>query len=70
MRSAGPNDQRSERPRIYISPGVMAGFGSMAFGAIWFFVGLAANRIYFYAPVVFFLGLVAVIRGFLGYAED
>jgi hypothetical protein len=68
--SADPNDRPYERPRIYISPGVMGGFGSMAFGAIWFFVGLSANRIYFYAPVLFFLGLVAVVRGFLGYSEE
>jgi hypothetical protein len=43
------------------------GFG---FGAILFGVGLANNRVYFYAPVLFFLGLIAVIRGFLGYEEE
>ena len=69
-RTASPDDQHYERPRIHISPAVMGGLGSMTFGAIWFFVGLAGNRIYFYAPVLFFFGLVAVIRGVLGYAED
>ncbi|MBA4064131.1 MAG: hypothetical protein C0501_10540 [Isosphaera sp.] len=67
-----PAEEREhyQRPRIYISPGVLGGLASMVFGAGWFFVGLAADTIYLYAPVVFFLGLVAVVRGVLGHPED
>jgi hypothetical protein len=35
-----------------------------------FFVGMANNRIYIFAPVIFFLGLITVVRGFLGHEED
>lgn len=69
-RSASESESRYQRPRIYISPGVMGGIGSMILGAVWFFLGLAADRIYIFAPVVFFMGLLAVIRGFLGHPED
>jgi hypothetical protein len=69
-RSANPEERGYEQPRIHITPAVMGGLLSMAFGAIWFFLGLAGNRIYFYAPVMFCLGLFAVIRGLLGYSED
>jgi hypothetical protein len=67
-----PAEEREhyQRPRIYISPGVLGGLASMVLGAAWFFVGMANNRIYFYAPVVFVFGLVAVGRGLLGHPED
>jgi hypothetical protein len=69
-RPADGDDSRSERPRIYISPAVMGGIGSMLLGAVLFFVGMANNRIYIFAPVIFFLGLITVIRGFLGHEEE
>ncbi len=36
----------------------------MVGAAVWFFVGLAANVIYFYPPVLFIIGLVTVLKGF------
>ncbi len=38
----------------------------MAGAVIWFVVGLAAGWIFFYPPVLFVLGIVAVVRGFMG----
>ena len=38
----------------------------VAGAAIWFFAGLAAGRIYFYPPILFCLGIGAIINGFRG----
>ncbi len=38
----------------------------MVGAAVWFFAGLAAGYIYPYAPILFVLGIGAVIRGFTG----
>ena len=46
--------------------GVLAGIAMMAIAATWFFLGLSANRIFFYPPVLFVIGLVAVGKGLLG----
>lgn len=51
---------------IAIHPEIIAGLGMMAGAAIWFYVGLAANRIYIYPPILFCLGIAAIIRGFTG----
>lgn len=61
---------RSRRPAIAISPGILGGLGAMLFAVIWFVLGLSVNRIYFYPPIMFVFGLVAVVRGLLGYSED
>lgn len=58
------------RPAIHISPAVLGGVGSMILAAVWFGLGWAAGRIYFYPPILFLFGLVAVVRGVLGYSED
>ena len=33
---------------------------------VWFFVGLKAGWIFYYPPVLFVIGLVAVLKGLLG----
>ena len=58
------------RPAIHISPAVLGGVGSMILAVVWFGLGWAAGRIYFYPPILFLFGLVAVVRGVLGYSED
>lgn len=70
LKKSRKGSERGGRPRIYISPGVMGGIGSMVLAAIWFVAGLAADRIFLYPPIMFVLGFVAVIRGLLGHAED
>src|SRR5262249_34964967 len=75
MKSAGrPKPHRSSRPSdsgrsgstIVINPAVVAGLLMMAGAAIWFFVGLAVGIIYLYPPILFVLGIGAIIRGFTG----
>lgn len=55
---------------IHISPAVLSGLGMMALAAVWFGLGWSAGRIYFYPPILFVFGLVAVVRGLLGHSED
>src|SRR5207247_6470440 len=51
---------------IAIHPSILPGLAMMAGAAIWFFVGLAAGRIFFYPPILFCLGIAAIITGFRG----
>ncbi|AWM42049.1 hypothetical protein C1280_37040 [Gemmata obscuriglobus] len=55
---------------IHISSGVLGGCGMMLGAVVWFGLGWAAGVIYFYPPVLFVFGLVAVVRGLLGHSED
>ena len=57
-------------PRIYLSPGIITGLLMMVGAVVWFVLGLLADRIFFYPPIMFVLGLVAVVRGLLGRPED
>jgi hypothetical protein len=43
--------------------GVVGGLAMMAIAGIWFFVALAKGIIFFYPPVLFFIGLIATING-------
>ena len=62
--------QSIERPPLLgfatTSAGLMGGTFMMVVAVGWFVVGVfAASRIYFYPTVLFFVGLVAVIRGLM-----
>lgn len=63
-----PRREESERPgfAIAIHPSIIIGVLMMIGAAVWFFLGLAANRIFFYPPVLFLLGIGSIIRGFKG----
>lgn len=43
--------------------GVLGGIGLMVLAAVWFVGGLMANRIFFYPPILFILGMGSVIKG-------
>jgi hypothetical protein len=43
--------------------GILGGLGLMLLAIVWFFGGLAAGIIFFYPPVLFIIGIVAVVRG-------
>lgn len=65
--------ERSERAGtsgIHITPGVLGGLFSMLIGGVWFVLALSGDRISIFAPIVFLSGLVAVVRGLLGYSEE
>jgi len=46
-----------------VKKGVLGGVVMIAIAIVWFVVGLAANRIFFYPPILLIIGVVAVIKG-------
>lgn len=44
---------------------VLSGLGTMAFGALLLFGGLAVGRIFFLAPILIIIGFVTMIRGLI-----
>jgi hypothetical protein len=59
-RSAQRDEGPFEFERKGMDSGIMGGIGLMLIAVVWFFAGMAAGYIYFYPPVLFFIGLVAV----------
>jgi hypothetical protein len=47
-----------------LNAGVIGGFLTMLIAIVWLVVGMAAGRIFIYAPVLFVFGFIAMIRGF------
>ena len=45
---------------------MLGGLAMMLIAAVWFVVGLKAEVIFFYPPVMFVLGIVAVFKGMCG----
>jgi hypothetical protein len=62
--------ERRRAPRIVVSPAVAGGALAMIGAVVWFVVGLTANRVYIYPPIMFVLGLIAVVKGLLGHPEE
>jgi 1,4-dihydroxy-2-naphthoate octaprenyltransferase len=69
-RSRDDDDERGGYSRVYVSPAVITGVLMMVGAAVWFFGALALGVIFIYPPILFVLGLVAVVKGFLGHEED
>lgn len=46
-----------------LQKGVLGGVAMIAIAIVWFVLGLAANRIFFYPPILLIIGVVAVIKG-------
>jgi hypothetical protein len=51
---------------IAVHPSIIVGLLMLLGAVVWFFLGLAAGRIFFYPPIMFVLGIGAIIRGFKG----
>jgi hypothetical protein len=49
-----------------VNGSVLGGLAMMVGALVWFFVGLAAGYIFFYPPVLFVLGIVALVKGLAG----
>lgn len=49
-----------------VGSGILGGIGLMVGAVVWFVLGLMADRIFFYPPIMFIIGLVAVIKGLIG----
>jgi hypothetical protein len=45
--------------------GVLGGLAMMAIAVIWFVVGLFFDIIFFYPPILFIIGIVAVVKGLM-----
>jgi hypothetical protein len=46
-----------------VKKGVLGGVVMIVIAVVWFFAGLAADRIFFYPPILFVIGLYALIKG-------
>ncbi|XZE19282.1 hypothetical protein SH449x_004599 [Pirellulaceae bacterium SH449] len=57
--------ERPSRSESYFDGTVIGGIVTMVVALVWFFGGLAAGYIFFYPPIMFILGLIAVIKGLL-----
>jgi hypothetical protein len=72
---AKTSTQRSERrPSVVfeegwfgsLNSGVIGGLLTMLIAIVWFVAGLAADRIFFYPPILLVFGLIATIKGLFG----
>ena len=59
-------DEPHERRGVAISGGVAVGLLMMGGAVLWFVLGWAAGRIFFYPPILFILGVVNVFRSLTG----
>jgi hypothetical protein len=50
---------------FHINAGIGGGLAMMFIAVVWFVLGLMAGFIFFYPPVLFIVGLVALIKGLL-----
>jgi hypothetical protein len=71
--SRPPRRKRRTRRRESEGRGISIGIASIITGvammlgaSIWFITGLAFGYIFFYPPILFLLGIAAVVRGFMG----
>ena len=46
--------------------GVLGGAAAMVIAVLWFFLGLAADRIFIYPPILFVCGLIGMISALVG----
>ena len=67
---AAEDGGRSGYSGIHLTPAVAGGLFSMALGAGWCALVWSSGRFTIYGPILFVFGLVAVVRGLLGYSED
>jgi hypothetical protein len=56
--------------RRVVNGGVLGGLAAMVGAVVWFVLGLQADRIFFYPPILFILGMFAVVKGLVGGNDD
>jgi hypothetical protein len=49
---------------------VIGGLLAMLVAVVWFVRGLMADRVFFYPPILFVVGLVGVAKGLMSGSED
>lgn len=62
--------QQEQKESSYFAPeqkgmkkGVLGGLIMILIAVVWFFGGLAIDRIFFYPPVLLVIGIVAIVKG-------
>ena len=50
--------------------GILIGAAMMVGAVVWFVVGWMAGRIFIYPPILFALGIVAVVKALMGKVEE
>ncbi len=60
---------RSLEGRVF-NGGVAGGLLAMVIAVVWFVVGLQADRIFFYPPILFLVGLGGVFKGLAGGGDE
>jgi ribosomal protein S27E len=53
-----------------LSGGVIGGLLAMLVAVVWFVRGLMADRVFFYPPILFVVGLVGVAKGLMSGSDD
>jgi hypothetical protein len=69
-----PREERKRVPAVAfeegwfgsINSGVVGGLLMILIAVVWFVLGLMANRIFFYPPILLVIGLIAIIKGLFG----
>ncbi|MFL5328902.1 MAG: hypothetical protein ACJ8C4_08290 [Gemmataceae bacterium] len=63
-----PRRKQRERTKtsFAVNPSIVSGILMMLGAVVWFVAGLAAGYIFFYPPILFVLGIGAIIKGFRG----
>jgi len=49
--------------RAALDKGIAGGLLLIVIAVVWFFVGLAANRIFYYPPILALIGVYGVVKG-------
>jgi hypothetical protein len=69
-----PREERKRAPAVAfeegwfgsINSGVVGGLLMIIIAVVWFVLGLMADRIFFYPPILLVIGLIAIIKGLFG----
>lgn len=56
--------------RGVVNGGVLGGLAAMIGAVVWFVVGLMNDILFYYPPILFILGMVAVVKGMVGGNDD
>lgn len=68
------SDEVAQKPRSLegkvANGGILGGLAAMVIAVVWFVVGLAADRIFIYPPILFILGLIGLIKGLVSAGSE
>ena len=75
MSAPAPRKKKKKRKKSASAPSgggadmgqVLGGIGMMVGAVVWLVVGLMCGWIFFYPPILFIIGLVTMIKGFLAW---